>query len=144
MSLLHQYLVRSNLSRCLSSTLMQSPRRRTTNPTKQTPRRHPLHRPHATAAEDNTNDNDNTDLAAARKSLESMMSKNKSINGTELRELVYNKFNRSYDVRIQKRGKRMYLHIMWKYLGKLKHLIDYRYWVKSNFQYSPFSIWPDN
>jgi hypothetical protein len=92
----------------------------TTNPTKQSPHRPPpLHRPpHATAEEDNTNDNDNdnTDLAAARKSLESMISKNNTINGTELRELVYNKFNRSYDIRIQKRGRRMYLHIMWKYL----------------------------
>lgn len=123
MSLLHKSLGRSNLSSHLNSTSIQShavPRRRmTTNPTTQSPRRHlPLHRPPHAAEEDNTNDNnnDNTDLAAARQSLESMMSKNNSINGTELRELVYNKFNRSYDIRIQKRGRRMYLHIMWKYL----------------------------
>lgn len=38
------------------------------------------------------------------------------ITGEELRQLVLDKWGVSYDVRLQKRGSRIYLHIMWRYL----------------------------
>lgn len=34
----------------------------------------------------------------------------------ELRQLVVDKWGVSYDVTLQRRGKNMYLHVMWKYL----------------------------
>ncbi len=39
-----------------------------------------------------------------------------AITGAELRELIFRKWGRSYDVRLQRRGNRVYLHVMWKYL----------------------------
>jgi hypothetical protein len=39
-----------------------------------------------------------------------------SITGLELRQLVFEKWGRSYDVRLQRRGRRIYLHVMWKHL----------------------------
>jgi hypothetical protein len=41
-----------------------------------------------------------------------------TMDGTELRELVFEKFNREYDCRLQRRGKRMYFQIFWKFLGQ--------------------------
>ncbi|PSC69784.1 DUF3067 domain-containing [Micractinium conductrix] len=38
------------------------------------------------------------------------------ITGAELRELVLEKWGVSYDVRLQKRGRRVYVHVMWKFL----------------------------
>lgn len=40
-----------------------------------------------------------------------------TMSGQELRDLVLDKWNRAYDVRLQKRGERMYLHVMWYVLG---------------------------
>lgn len=48
----------------------------------------------------------------------SRMATSATISGQELKELVIAKWNRYYDVRLQKRGDRMYLHVMWKYLGQ--------------------------
>lgn len=45
-----------------------------------------------------------------------MLFANNTINGTELRQLLLTKWGRSYDVSIQKRGKRVYLHVLWKFL----------------------------
>ncbi|KAL6776148.1 CPLD11 [Auxenochlorella protothecoides x Auxenochlorella symbiontica] len=36
--------------------------------------------------------------------------------GGELRDLVYAKWQRSFDVRLQQRGNNMYLHVMWRFL----------------------------
>ena len=41
-----------------------------------------------------------------------------SINGTELRQLIMNKWNREYDCRLTRRGQRMYLQVFWKFLGQ--------------------------
>lgn len=41
-----------------------------------------------------------------------------SINGTELRQLIMNRWNREYDCRLTRRGRRMYLQIFWKFLGQ--------------------------
>lgn len=38
------------------------------------------------------------------------------ITGAELRQLVLDKWGRSYDVRLQRRGQRMFLHVMWRFL----------------------------
>ncbi|CAD7695745.1 unnamed protein product [Ostreobium quekettii] len=51
----------------------------------------------------------------ARRGLDRMMEA-PGISGRELRQLVYDKWGRSYDVRIHKRGPRTYLQVMWKYL----------------------------
>lgn len=55
------------------------------------------------------------DLEESRQQLARMMGE-EPLTGAELRRLVFEKFNRTYDVRLQRRGKRMYLHIMWKFL----------------------------
>lgn len=46
------------------------------------------------------------------------------MSGSELRELVFNKWNRSYEVRLQRRGKRMYLHVMWKFLEQKSFMMS--------------------
>ena len=38
------------------------------------------------------------------------------ITGEELRQLIVSKWGRSYDVRLQRRGTKVYLHVMWKHL----------------------------
>ena len=38
------------------------------------------------------------------------------ITGEELRQLIVGKWGRSYDVRLQRRGSKVYLHVMWKHL----------------------------
>ena len=45
-----------------------------------------------------------------------MMQDEDPMTGTELRELIFRKWGRSYDVRLQRRGTRVYMHVMWKYL----------------------------
>lgn len=55
------------------------------------------------------------DLSKTRQQLNKILTA-PGISGTELRELVYQKWGRSYDVRIQRRGTRVYVHVMWKYL----------------------------
>ena len=36
--------------------------------------------------------------------------------GAELRELVYSKWSRTYDIRLRRRGSRMFLEVLWKHL----------------------------
>lgn len=48
--------------------------------------------------------------------LNRMLAGPQQISGTELRDLVFDKWGRNYDVRLQRRGQRMYLHVMWRYL----------------------------
>lgn len=40
------------------------------------------------------------------------------LTGSQLRELLMRKWGRSYDVSIQKRGTRVFLHVFWKHLGQ--------------------------
>lgn len=82
----------------------------------------------ASAASSDSADSDG-ELEDQRQQLARMMGEEtSSISGQELRELVFNKFNRSYDVRLQRRGNRMYLHVMWKHLEqKSFHLTEEEY-----------------
>lgn len=41
-----------------------------------------------------------------------------TITGTELRQLILDKWNREYDCRLTRRGRRMYLQVFWKFLGQ--------------------------
>ncbi|KAG7672563.1 hypothetical protein Ndes2526B_g08915 [Nannochloris sp. 'desiccata'] len=67
----------------------------------------------ASLDEDSTNDPTEIERQKLMKLLESP-----SISGSELRELILDKFNREYDCRLTRRGKRMYLQIFWKFLGQ--------------------------
>ena len=50
------------------------------------------------------------------------------ISGTELRQLILEKFNREYDASLTRRGKRMYFQIFWKFLGQRSfHLTEEEY-----------------
>lgn len=69
------------------------------------------------AGDDDNNSSQPDSLQQEREQLARQMAASTSgMTGAELRQLVYDKFNRSYDVRLQKRGRRMYLHVMWKFL----------------------------
>ncbi|GIL81001.1 hypothetical protein Vretimale_9309 [Volvox reticuliferus] len=59
-----------------------------------------------------------TDYAAVAASLNALLAKSNklSITGKDLRELVLQKWGRSYDVRLCKLQGRMYLQVMWKFL----------------------------
>eukprot|EP00884_Botryococcus_braunii_P002763 jgi/Botrbrau1/12488/Bobra.0169s0035.1 len=61
------------------------------------------------------NGDEDPDLNEFRQKLSRSMD-SPSISGRELRELVWNKWGRSYDMRLHKRGNRMYVQIMWKFL----------------------------
>jgi hypothetical protein len=67
----------------------------------------------ASLNEDSTNDPTEIERQRLMKLLE-----NPTISGTELRQLIFDKFNREYDCRLTRRGKRMYLQIFWKFLGQ--------------------------
>ncbi|GLC42445.1 hypothetical protein PLESTB_001099400 [Pleodorina starrii] len=60
----------------------------------------------------------NTDYAAVAASLNALLSKSakSGITGKDLRDLVVQKWGRSYDVRLCKLQGRMYLQVMWKFL----------------------------
>ncbi|PNW87920.1 hypothetical protein CHLRE_01g007050v5 [Chlamydomonas reinhardtii] len=61
----------------------------------------------------------NTDYAAVAASLNSLLAKtapSNAISGRDLRDLVRQKWGRSYDVRLAKLQGRMYLQVMWKFL----------------------------
>lgn len=46
----------------------------------------------------------------------------------ELRQLIWDKWGKSFEVRIQNRARRTYIHVMWKYLEqKSFHLTDDEY-----------------
>lgn len=50
------------------------------------------------------------------------------ITGDELRQLILGKWGRSYDVRLQRRGSKVYLHVMWKHLEQRSfHLTAVQY-----------------
>jgi hypothetical protein len=50
------------------------------------------------------------------------------ITGEELKELIFDKFSRYYDVRLQRRGDKMQLHVMWKHLQQRSfHLTEDEY-----------------
>jgi len=67
----------------------------------------------ASLNEDSTDDPTEIDRQKLMKMLESP-----NISGFELRQLIFDKFNREYDCRLTRRGKRMYLQIFWKFLGQ--------------------------
>lgn len=60
-------------------------------------------------------DNVPSDLDLTRSSLEGLLDQ-KGMSGNELWSLVKEKWGRSYDVRITKRGSRAYFQVMWKFL----------------------------
>ena len=60
-------------------------------------------------------DGDNMDVE--RQKLMKMLD-TPTITGSELRNLVMSKWNREYDVRLTRRGRRMYLQVFWKFLGQ--------------------------
>jgi hypothetical protein len=66
-------------------------------------------------------------LEQKRQQLSAMMS-TQTMDGAELRRLVFDKWSRSYDVRLQKRGSKMFVHVMWKFLEQRSfHLTDEEY-----------------
>ncbi len=67
----------------------------------------------ASLDEDSTDDPIEIERQKLMKTLESA-----SMSGSELRQLVFEKFNREYDCRLQRRGNRMYFQIFWKFLGQ--------------------------
>ncbi|KAG2422579.1 hypothetical protein HXX76_015907 [Chlamydomonas incerta] len=83
--------------------------------------KHALVKPCQAAAEQPFADDDgsNTDYAAVAASLNSLLAKSapsNAISGRDLRDLVRQKWGRSYDVRLTKLQGRMYLQVMWKFL----------------------------
>lgn len=87
---------------------------------------------------------DQSDIDRQRDRLSRMMDpmNNSSMTGAELRELIFKKFNRSYDARLQRRGKRMYLHIMWKHLEqKSFHLTESEYDMQLEAVASFINLW---
>lgn len=97
----------------------------------------------ARAAADNS-DTDDDHLNQQREQLSRMMSseQNAGMTGAELRQLIFEKFNRSYDARLQRRGKRMYLHIMWKHLEqKSFHLTESEYDMQLEAVASFINMW---
>lgn len=56
------------------------------------------------------------------------MSSSISLTGAELRQLVYERWGKTFEVRLQRRGSRMYLHVMWKFLEqKSFHMTEDEY-----------------
>jgi len=62
-------------------------------------------------------EDDGNNVHEDRRSLGRLI-ENPVITGSELRQRVYEKWNREYDVRLTRRGRRMYLQVFWKYLGQ--------------------------
>ncbi|GAX79106.1 hypothetical protein CEUSTIGMA_g6546.t1 [Chlamydomonas eustigma] len=56
------------------------------------------------------------DYAAVAARLNNLVHTKARITGREIRELVFEKWGRSYDVRLNKQGHKMYLQVMWKFL----------------------------
>jgi hypothetical protein len=89
-------------------------------------------------------EDDQNDLDRQREQLSRMMDpfNSSSMTGAELRKLIFEKFNRSYDARLQRRGKRMYLHIMWKHLEqKSFHLTESEYDMQLEAVASFINLW---
>lgn len=70
-------------------------------------------RPRASLGEESTDDQTEIERQKLMKLIESPI-----MSGSELRQLVFEKFNREYDCRLMRKGKRMYFQIFWKFLGQ--------------------------
>ena len=67
------------------------------------------------------------------------------ITGDELRRLILSKWGRSYDVRLQRRGSKVYLHVMWKHLEQRSfHLTaaQYQQQLDAVAEYLQVRAWP--
>ena len=82
------------------------------------PLRPPRHLPRATLEDgDGSESSDDISIEAARAKLTASWEENSNeLSGQELWDMVRDKFGASFDVRLVRRGRVMYLHIMWKYL----------------------------
>lgn len=99
----------------------------------------PSHRLRA-ASEDLPSDDDFS-LSDSRDRLEGLMSAN-TITGAELKQLVFDKWNRTYEVRLQRRGQRMYLHIMWRYLEQQSFaMTEYEYNIQLDAVAEYLNMW---
>lgn len=56
-------------------------------------------------------------MAATAARLNSLLQASR-ITGRELRDLVVAKWGRAYEIRLHRRGSRMYLQVMWKHLSQ--------------------------
>jgi hypothetical protein len=65
----------------------------------------------------NEDGSSNDEIELERQKLMKSLS-SQTLSGSELRQLVFDKFNREYDCRLQRRGDRMYFQIFWKFLGQ--------------------------
>eukprot|EP01025_Chloroclados_australasicus_P019170 TRINITY_DN20342_c0_g1_i1.p2 TRINITY_DN20342_c0_g1~~TRINITY_DN20342_c0_g1_i1.p2 ORF type:complete len:188 (+),score=13.22 TRINITY_DN20342_c0_g1_i1:28-591(+) len=89
---------------------------------------------------DDSSSEDNLD--SVRQELGRLKNGGSSISGKELRELVKNKWGREFEVRLVKRGSRMYTHIMWKYLGqKSFHLTEEQYEIQLDAVAEYLNMW---
>ncbi|KAK9909094.1 hypothetical protein WJX75_007047 [Coccomyxa subellipsoidea] len=65
-----------------------------------------------------------------------------SISGQELRDLIVEKWGRSYDTRLHKRGRRMYLQIMWKFLEQRSfHMNENEYQAQLDAVAEYLTLW---
>lgn len=73
-------------------------------------------------SDDQPANDDDVDYAAVASRLNNLMGINNlssdspRLTGTELRECVYKRFKRTYDVRLRRIGTKVYLQIMWRFL----------------------------
>lgn len=84
------------------------------------PLRRPCPAPRASSSSADAEPSDSGDgeqVEAERARLMKMMA-TPTITGTELRQLILDKWNREYDCRLTRRGRRMYLQVFWKFLGQ--------------------------
>ncbi|KAG2430394.1 hypothetical protein HYH02_013756 [Chlamydomonas schloesseri] len=112
---------RPQSGRCLARSASLCPRLSRSTPSWQT--RHTTVKPCKSVAEqpfaDDNDGSSNTDYAAVAASLNSLLAKtapSNAISGRDLRDMVRQKWGRSYDVRLAKLQGRMYLQVMWKFL----------------------------
>eukprot|EP00798_Chlamydomonas_sp_ICE-L_P009798 gene9798-7686_t len=75
-----------------------------------------LARCQASTADDQPPEEDFVDYAAVAARLNNLVAKPPGLSGPELREMVYKRFKRSYDVRLRRIGTKVYLQIMWRFL----------------------------
>ncbi|CAL8460829.1 g360 [Coccomyxa elongata] len=84
---------------------------------------------------------DLSDLERTRQQL-SRVFETTSISGEELRELIVEKWGRSYDTRLHKRGRRMYLQIMWKFLEQRSfHMNELEYQAQLDAVAEYLTLW---
>ncbi|KAI7845516.1 hypothetical protein COHA_000939 [Chlorella ohadii] len=74
--------------------------------------------------------------------LNKLLQPTKPITGEELRQLVLDKWGVSYDVTLQRRGKNMYLHVMWKFLEQQSFpLTEEEYMAQLDAVCSYLNLW---